>query len=72
MSVEMDDVELFKKICEKMGIPFEEGKDEITINGIPALEYYKTHNLFELDVDSVKELWYNMLEVNLWKRLFYY
>lgn len=52
MGVEMNDVELFKKVCEEMGIPLEDGKGEITINGIPALEYYKTHDLFEFDVDK--------------------
>lgn len=52
----MNDVEIFKEVLEKMGIPFEEGKGGITINGIPALEYYKTHNLFEFDIDSSKDL----------------
>ena len=40
------DVELFKKVLESMGIPLKEGNGGITINGIPALEWLDTHELF--------------------------
>ena len=40
------DVELFKKVLEDMGIPLKEGNGGITINGIPALEWLDTHELF--------------------------
>ena len=39
-------VELFKKVLEDMGIPLKEGNGGITINGIPALEWLDTHELF--------------------------
>ena len=40
------DVELFKKVLEDMEIPLKEGSGGITINGIPALEWLDTHELF--------------------------
>ena len=39
-------VELFKRVLEDMGIPLKEGNGGITINGIPALEWLDTHELF--------------------------
>lgn len=39
-------VELFKEVLEDMGMPLKEGKGGITINGIPALEWLDTHELF--------------------------
>lgn len=39
-------VELFKKVLEDMGIPLKEGSGVITINGVPALEWLDTHELF--------------------------
>jgi 5-enolpyruvylshikimate-3-phosphate synthase len=41
-----DKVELFKEVLEDMGIPLKEGSGGITINGIPALEWLDTHELF--------------------------
>lgn len=41
-----DNVELFKEVLEDMGIPLKEGSGGITINGIPALEWLDTHELF--------------------------
>ena len=40
------DVELFKKVLEDMGISLKEGSGGITINGITALEWLDTHELF--------------------------
>lgn len=40
------DVELFKRVLEDMGIPLKERNGGITINGIPALEWLDTHELF--------------------------
>lgn len=40
------DVELFKKVLEDMGIPLKGGNGGITINGIPAIEWLDTHELF--------------------------
>lgn len=40
------DVELFKRVLEDMGIPLKEGSGCITINGITALEWLDTHELF--------------------------
>ena len=40
------DVELFKKVLEDMEIHLKEGSGGITINGIPALEWLDTHELF--------------------------
>lgn len=39
-------VELFKEVLEDMGMPLKEGSGGITINGIPALEWLDTHELF--------------------------
>ena len=39
-------VELFKRVLEDMGIPLKEGNGGITINGMPALEWLDTHELF--------------------------
>ena len=39
-------VELFKRVLEDMGIPLKEVNGGITINGIPALEWLDTHELF--------------------------
>lgn len=39
-------VELFKRVLEDMGIPLKERNGGITINGIPALEWLDTHELF--------------------------
>lgn len=39
-------VELFEKVLEDMGMPLKEGSGGITINGIPALEWLDTHELF--------------------------
>lgn len=55
MGVEMNDIELFKKVVNEMGISLKNGKSGITVEGVPLLEYLKTHNLFELDVDSLKK-----------------
>lgn len=41
-----DNVELFKEVLEDMGIPLKEGSGGITINGISALEWLDTHELF--------------------------
>lgn len=41
-----EDVELFKMVLEDMGMPLKEGNRGITINGIPALEWLDTHELF--------------------------
>lgn len=41
-----DKVELFKEVLEDMGIPLKEGSGGITINGVPALEWLDTHELF--------------------------
>lgn len=41
-----DKVELFKEVLEDMGIPLKEGNGGITINGVPALEWLDTHELF--------------------------
>ena len=41
-----DKVELFKEVLEDMGIPLKERSGGITINGIPALEWLDTHELF--------------------------
>lgn len=41
-----DKVVLFKEVLEDMGIPLKEGSGGITINGIPALEWLDTHELF--------------------------
>lgn len=40
------EVELFKRVLEDMGIPLKERNGGITINGIPALEWLDTHELF--------------------------
>lgn len=40
------DVEFFKKILEDMGTPLKEGSGGITINGVLALEWLDTHELF--------------------------
>lgn len=40
------DVELFKRVLEDMGIPLKEGSGVITINGVQALEWLDTHELF--------------------------
>ena len=45
-SITDKDVELFKRVLEDMGIPLKEGNGCITINGIPALEWLDTHELF--------------------------
>lgn len=46
-SITDKDVELFKKVLEDMGIPLKKGSGGgITINGIPALEWLDTHELF--------------------------
>ena len=39
-------VELFKRVLEDMGIPLKEGNGGITINGVLALEWLDTHELF--------------------------
>ena len=39
-------VELFKGVLEDMGIPLKKGNGCITINGITALEWLDTHELF--------------------------
>lgn len=41
-----DKVELFKRVLDDMGIPLKEGSGGITINGVPALEWLDTHELF--------------------------
>lgn len=41
-----DKVELFKGVLDDMGIPLKEGSGGITINGVPALEWLDTHELF--------------------------
>lgn len=41
-----EDVELFKMVLEDMGMPLKEGNRGITINGITALEWLDTHELF--------------------------
>ena len=33
-------------VLEDMGIPLKEGSGGITINGVPALEWLDTHELF--------------------------
>lgn len=45
-SITDKDVELFKRVLEDMGTPLKEGSGGITINGIPALEWLDTHELF--------------------------
>ena len=45
-SITDKDVELFKMVLEDMGIPLKEGNGGITINGVPALEWLDTHELF--------------------------
>lgn len=45
-SITDKDVELFKRVLEDMGMPLKEGSGGITINGIPALEWLDTHELF--------------------------
>ena len=45
-SITDKDVELSKRVLEDMGIPLKEGNGGITINGIPALEWLDTHELF--------------------------
>lgn len=45
-SITDKDVELFKKVLEDMGMPLKEGSGGITINGVPALEWLDTHELF--------------------------
>lgn len=45
-SITDKDVELFKRVLEDMGIPLKEGSGGITINGISALEWLDTHELF--------------------------
>ena len=40
------EVELFKGVLEDMGIPLKEENGCITINGITALEWLDTHELF--------------------------
>lgn len=45
-SITSEDVELFKRVLEDMGMPLKEGSGGITINGIPALEWLDTHELF--------------------------
>lgn len=38
--------ELFRQVLEEMGIPIQEGKGGITINGIPAVQYLEEHDIF--------------------------
>ena len=45
-SITSEDVELFKRILADMGTPLKEGKGGITINGVTALEWLDTHELF--------------------------
>lgn len=37
---------VFIKILKELDIEFQEGKGEITIEGIPATEYLETHDIF--------------------------
>ena len=39
-------VELFKRVLEDKGIHLKEGNGGITINGVTALEWLDTHELF--------------------------
>lgn len=46
-----DGVELFKQVLNDMGIPLQEGKGWITINGIPAAQYIEEHDIFSSPED---------------------
>lgn len=63
---------LFIETLKEIGIEFQEGKGEITIEGIPATEYLEAHDIFEtheqqyIPVDiSVKEISYTFTNGNL-------
>lgn len=42
-----DDDELFRQVCEEMGIELEMQEGESKIDKINASEYFKTHRIFD-------------------------
>lgn len=42
-----EDVLLFKKVIEEMGFVWDDTPGEISVNGIPATEYYSQRGLFD-------------------------
>ena len=53
MSNNAIDIDVLRQVCKEMGIPWDTTLTEAIIDGQPASEYFKKHEIFEENQDII-------------------